>query len=99
MIEISGLARKMLTKIKLFLQDKNSAEAKFEMKPQVIPDMLITDNLCLNPKIVYALRNSVPIVSLQWVFDCIRVGRLFDPTPYLMVASDYIKNIDQVFNK
>lgn len=55
MIEISGLARKMLTKIKLFLQDKNSAEAKFEMKPQVIPDMLITDNLCLNPKIVYAL--------------------------------------------
>jgi len=92
------MARKLLTKIKLFLNNNNSTEAKFEMKPETIPDMLITDSLTLSPKILLALRINVPIVSLQWVFDCIKVGRLFDPSNYMMVGFNYLEGAKLVFN-
>lgn len=99
LIEINGMARKLLSKIRTFLNDHNSAEAKFEMKPETIPDMLITDSLTLSPKMMLALRTGVPVVSLQWVFDCIKIGRLFDPSNYVLVGSNYMEGSEVVFNK
>ena len=75
----------MTNMVKEFLRLNRSSEAPVELNPHTIPDMLITDNIAVTPKIMVSMKLSVPIVSLYWVFDCIQSKRLFDPSSYILI--------------
>lgn len=77
---------------------KDGEELPLNLRLKLKPDLVIVKSLEISPKLLYAVLNNIPVVSIDWVRISMRGCRVIPPHSHLLLTRNYLEEDYTIFS-